>query len=330
MTSKQAVSDAIHFRGPAWLPLFYKNKDRDKSDILMLNYGTAADFTPSVPGEDEWGVIWEDLNNGTMGQPVFSPLAGDTSLLDRYRFLDPDAPGRFDEVRRVARTHGDKYLIGDLHLSGFAVLTGLRGFSTALEDLYLEPDYFRRLLHRIMEVENGLIRGFMKAGMDGIAFFDDWGSQLGMLISPIQWREFFAPVYRQQFDLIHSLGGDVYFHSCGDVRDILPDLIDLGADVLNLNQPDIFPMEWLSANYKGHTCFNCPVDHQTVAVYGNDAEIHAYVDALVAQLATTTGGYLGYIEEYSCVGVSDENYDSISRAFQGRRYNTYPPKESPK
>jgi hypothetical protein len=328
MTSKQAVRDCIHFQHPAWLPLFFKNKDQDKSDILMIGYDAASSFTPQTPGEDEWGVVWEDLNDGTMGQPVFSPLAGDIQKLDNYRFLDPEAAGRFDEVRRVAGRHRDRYLIGDLRLSGFCVLTGLRGFSAALEDLYLEPEFFRRLLSAIAEVENGLIRNFIAAGMDGIAFYDDWGSQQGLIISPAQWREFFAPVYRQQFDLIHSLGGDVYFHSCGDVRAILDDLIDLGADVLNLNQPDIFPMEWLSERYRGRVCFNCPVDHQTVAVHGNDADIHAYVDALCEKLASPKGGYIGYIEEYSCVGVSDENYRSISRAFEGRKHNAYPPKEA--
>ena len=327
MTSKQVVRDCIHFQSPAWLPLFYKNMDQDKSDILMIPYGAAVDFAPKAPGEDEWGVVWEDLNDGTMGQPVFSPLAGDTGLLGAYRFLNPDAPGRFDEARRVARHHPDKYLIGDLRLSGFAVLTGLRGFSAALEDLYLEPDYFRRLLDAVCEVENGLIRNFLAAGMDGIAFFDDWGSQRGLLISPAQWRAFFAPVYKRQFDLVHSLGGDVYFHSCGDVSAILDDLIDLGADVLNLNQPDIFPMERL-ARFRGRVCFNCPVDHQTTAVYGDDAEIHAYVDALCENLADSQGGYIGYIEEYRCVGVSDENYRSISHAFEGRKHTAYPPKET--
>lgn len=58
------------------------------------------------------------------------------------------------------------------------------------------------------------------------------------IISPSLWRDFFRPRYKHQFELAHMYGLDVYFHSCGYIYDIIPDLIDIGVDLLNLGQPN--------------------------------------------------------------------------------------------
>jgi hypothetical protein len=63
-------------------------------------------------------------------------------------------------------------------------------------------------------------------------------------------------------------------------------------------------------------CFNCPVDHQTVAIHGTRDEIRAYVKCLHESLGSPEGGYIGYIEEYSSVGMSRENYEAIKEAFE--------------
>jgi hypothetical protein len=108
----------------------------------------------------------------------------------------------------------------------------------------------------------------------------------------------------------------VYFHCCGYIYDIIPDLIEIGVDILNLNQPELLGIENLARNFGGKVCFNCPVDHQTVAIHGSDAEIRAYVERLYRQLGCFAGGYIGYIEEYSSVGMSRANFESIVDAFE--------------
>lgn len=329
MTSKQVVKDCIHFQGPAWLPVLYFNKDKEKSDLLLLDYHPAADLIPYRGGADEWGVVWEDFHDGTMGQPKHFPLIGTEQLPGHYRFPDPDAPGRFDGLTDIIAQNSHKYILGGLRLSGFTIMTSLLGFSQAMEDMYLQEAYFQELLEHVAAFENGVIRNYARLGADGIAFYDDWGSQRSLLIAPEMWRKFMKPVYKRQFELVHALGCDVYFHCCGQIRDIIDDLIELGVDVLNLNQPEIFPTSYLGKRYKGKICFNCPVDHQTVAISGNREEIHAYVRSLCEQLATSRGGFIGYIEEYSSVGMSAENYTSICDAFAAMRYAVYTKKLEP-
>lgn len=326
MTSKQVVKDCIEFGNPAWLPVLYFNKDKEKSDILILDYNPPRAFAPTQEGENEWGVVWETAGDGTMGQPKKCPLADDWSKLDSYTFPDPDAPGRFDGIAETIAQNCTKFIIGGFHLSGFAILSSLRGFEASMMDLYLEPELFETLLDGIAAFEVGVIRNFCKCGVDAIAFYDDWGSQSSLMINPEKWREVFKPVYQKQFAVVHELGAKVYFHCCGDIHDIIDDLIEIGVDVLNLNQPDLLGLDILSQKYRGKVCFNCPVDHQTVAITGNDTEIKQYVADLCAKLATPSGGYFGYIEEYSSVGMSDANYKSICDAFTLMRHKAYPAK----
>jgi len=138
------------------------------------------------------------------------------------------------------------------------------------------------------------------------------------MVSPELWRTHFKARYKEQFSLAHDLSLFVWFHSCGYVLDILPDLIEIGADVINLNQPDLFGIERLGEQFAGQICFNCPVDHQTTAVTGTDEEIDCYVLCLKNSLSKN-GGFMGYIEEYSSIGMSDHAYTTIENCFYTHR-----------
>lgn len=165
---------------------------------------------------------------------------------------------------------------------------------------------------------------FAALGFDAIIFGDDWGSQNSLLISPELWREIFKPRYKKQFELVKSFGMDVWFHSCGNIMSIIPDFIEIGVDVLNLNQPDIFGIDELAVKFGGKVCFNCPVDHQTVGIFGNKDEIFNYVRKLGSTLGNFNGGLIGNIEEYSSIGMSNENYNYIVEAFTSLRESDEP------
>ena len=161
-----------------------------------------------------------------------------------------------------------------------------------------------------------MITHYGECGLDGVSFGDDWGTQNCLMIAPPIWREIFKPRYRELFDEVHKYGMDVRFHSCGYIYDIIPDLLDIGADMLNLNQPDLFGVERMGNDFGGKVCFNCPVDHQTVAVNGNRQEVFDYVHRLNDNLGKFNGGFIPYIEEYHSIGMTEENYQNIVAAFK--------------
>jgi uroporphyrinogen decarboxylase len=317
VTSREKVIRAVAMEGPSTLPLYFFNERKERSDIFQVDYAEARDFAHRGSERSEWGFVWERLD-GTMGQPKEPPLAS-WDAFRGYEAPDPEAPGRFDEAAGFRDLHPDSYLIGSLGISGFNLVTFIRGFEGAMEDLYLERERIEALIDLVFGFEMSVIRRFGGHGLDAISFADDWGTQNALMISPALWRELFKERYRAQFDLVHSLGMSVYFHCCGQIREIIPDLIEIGADILNLNQPELFGVERLGAEFGGKVCFCCPVDHQTVAIRGDRREIFEYVRRLKASLGGPAGGLIGYIEEYGSVGMSRGNFQSIIDAFEEGR-----------
>ena len=315
MNPKELVYRAIEFRNPPRLPITYCNRDFESSDTLGTGVLPAADFTPSEPGMTEWGYVWHTLD-GTMGQPSTHPLSDDAALAT-YRPPDPYAPGRFADLPNFIAQNQNKFLRFGMGITGFNTATFLRGFDQLLMDLYTAPEIAEQVLDHVFGFENGIIKQAVQYDVDAICFGDDWGTQRGLMIAPALWRKLFLPRYAGQFALIRQAGKKVWFHSCGNVHAIIGDLIEIGVDVLELLQPDIFGVEQLASEFGGKVCFCCSVDHQRRAVSGTRDEIFTYARLLRDKLGAFNGGFIGYIEDYASLGMSEQNYQWIRQAFHG-------------
>jgi len=315
MTRKEIVYHAIARTGPPRTPIHYCNRDFEFSDTLGCGFAPARGFVPSEPGLSEWGYRWHVLDH-TMGQPGTHPL-GDGVCFESYAPPDPYAEGRFEGLDEMIAAGQDRFVKFGLGITGFNQATFLRGFEALLMDLYAAPDRADKVLDLVFDFENGIIDQALRHPIDAVAFGDDWGTQEGLMIAPELWRAVFRPRYAAQFDRIHRAGKKVWFHSCGQVHAILNDLIDIGADVIELLQPDIFGVERLAADFGGRVCFCCSVDHQRRAISGTREEIFAYAKHLRDTLGAFNGGFIAYIEDYAALGMSEQNYQWIREAFHG-------------
>jgi uroporphyrinogen-III decarboxylase len=135
-------------------------------------------------------------------------------------------------------------------------------------------------------------------------------------------QEFFLPHYRQNWALAHSLGMDVWLHSCGHIIDILPDFVDAGLDVIQMDQQENMVLDNLNARVGGQLAFWCPVDIQQTMVQGSIEEIEAYVRRMIDTLGSHNGGLISMA--YStpeAVHHTREKVLAMSAAF--RRYGVY-------
>ena len=323
MNSRENVIRAIEKNSPEGLPVLITHADMLKGDLIFTGSAQPLSFVPDVPYRDEWGFVLAP-HDGTMGQPSDEPFLNGWDGFDE--FIPPDAHDStryrfFEEHAAKAREH-EKYLVCNLGITGFNRATFIRGFNGFLEDIYVDTEPVERLLDMIFEFENDMIREFSaRDGVDAFMFFDDWGAQDRLLVNPEKFREMFKSRYKEQFDLIHSFGKHVIFHSCGYVYDIIGDLIDAGADVLNLNQPDIFGVERLGENFAGKVSFLCPVDHQTTAIQADKRGLSDYVERMYRNLGVFDesgryrGGFMGLVEDYGILGMSQDNYHDIQSEF---------------
>ncbi len=313
MESREIVLRAIEFRDPPRLPINYCNRDFECSDVLANGAGADASFRPTQPGMTEWGYIWGSLDQ-TMGQPHGHPLADAARIADYRRPVGTD-PSRYAHLPGWIAENRSKFLRASVGISGFNQATFLRGFETFLEDLYTDPARADAVLDMVFDFENELIERYCALDVDCVVFGDDWGTQNGLIISPAKWRKVFKPRYAEQFAAIRASGKKVWFHCCGNIRDVVGDFIDIGVDVLELLQPDVFGVEWLAREFGGKVCFCCSVDHQRRAVQGTEQEIKEYARKLRDELGRFNGGLIGYVEDYRSLGMTEENYQWIRQAF---------------
>ena len=312
----ETVRKAVARQNPERVPLLYA-KSLEKSDIV--NIPVVSHFTGPDKNISEWGFKWAHLDNELlMGQPE-RPIIEAWSDFEKFAPPDADNPERFKHVAGIMEKYGpDRYYKANFTLSGFSIVSSLRGFGNACEDLYLEREKIEKLLDTVFGFEKKIIRLAAKQGFSAVGLADDWGTQNSLIISPALWREVFKPRLAEEIKLAHGLGLQVYLHSCGYIFDIIEDLIEIGLDILNPGQPDINGVEELGARFGGRICFACPPSYQTTAIGGTEADVRAQIESYKKHLGCG-GGLIGIIpEDSAALGISAEKFKAMEDAFNAK------------
>ncbi len=295
MGSIERVRRALHFRYPDRMPLVFRS-ETERSDIINTGYGTPAGWQPPELNVDEWGIRWDNILGTGCGQIVQEPMAA--GEIGSYALPDPHALGRFDDMEATISRFPDRYIAASLGLSGFSRMMSLRGFENLLCDLHLERAFAERLADAVFAFEAGIIEEYGKRGAHGVWLFDDLGTERGPMMSPTLFRQVFKPRYAEQARLVHSLGMDYLLHTCGDMWELIPDLIEAGFDLLNLEQPLVFStlqqngIDRLAEHFGGRICFCTNVDSQCTLVYGSIDEVIAEAEHIVRALGRPEGGLI--------------------------------------
>ena len=257
----------------------------------------AVDTDPKEPideryARDGYGGIWhQDLLPWHLETP---PLVGPT--FDGYDFPAPESFFRPEEKKRARQTcaeRGDSFLIGSLGWGLFERSWNLRGFENVLLDSVLEPDFFEELLDRLMHLYLAFVDYTADLPVDGIQFGDDWGDQRGVILGPECWRKFLKPRWARIYEAVHQHGKIVLHHSCGSVAEIMPDIVEIGLDVLESVQPEAAGMNpyGLKRKWGDKITFWGGLGSQSTIPFGTPDEIRAEVEHLRRDMARG-GGYI--------------------------------------
>lgn len=187
---------------------------------------------------EEWGIGTKAGATGLFYQFDHHPL--EHMGLDELKFPNLDAPGRFDAARDYIKKLDGQYAVGAYLLGTmFEQAWWLRGYRTFLRDLYTNPEFANDLLDRLLEWKTEQALRFVEIGVDIVMLGDDWGTQTGLLIPPKMWREYFKERYRKLFTSLKRAGNvHIFFHTCGKIEPLIPELIEVGVEILNPIQPE--------------------------------------------------------------------------------------------
>ena len=238
---------------------------------------------------DAWGCVWQNEIDGLVGQVVGNPLAS----YDRLAHYRP--PLHLLDVHQdeMVRIRSEIQQVPDsLHRIGWLQLYERMRYLRPAQELYLDiaddaPEVYRlrdvvmAYLHRELDV-------YVSLGIDVVTFSEDWGTQTSLQIAPTAWKRIFKPAYKELFDRVHKAGGMVEFHSCGFIRDIIDDLIELGVEVVH-SQVGCMDLPELSRRFKGRICFEADFDRQQMPQQSPEW-VRSEVFRIVEQLGSPAGG----------------------------------------
>lgn len=267
-------------------------------DMLLTSVGWANSYyatdTYSQDGEtytDEWGITWRNVayqtrfGIGRYTEMIGHPLADDQAI-ESYRAPDPHRPELYVEAERVIQEYKDEYwIVGVTVTTIFETAWALRGYQKTLIDFALNPDLLERLLDIPFTYHLTAAKKLVEMGVDMIWIGDDVGAQNKMLISPETWRRFLKPRLATFIATLKSMnpGLKVAYHSDGYIYPIIPDLIEIGLDVLNPIQPRSMDPERLKKEFGHKLCFWGSIDEQYTLPFGSPAEV---ADEVLTRLRT--------------------------------------------
>ena len=233
---------------------------------------------------DLWGIesIWAPEHTYTYTF-INHPLK--KISLDDYVWPEVDEKS-VEKVRSLRKKCEDYCLYGGVtHL--WEIAWQLTGFTEIMKMMFKNPrivDQILDELHRI-RVEEAIL--LCEAGVDVIVDGDDVGMQKGMMMSPELWRRFLKPRYAELVDICHKRGTFFHFHSDGWIEPIIPDLIEIGVDILNPVQPECMDPVKLKEAYGDKICFDGTIGVQSTLPFGTPEEVAYEVKERIYKLGPT-------------------------------------------
>jgi uroporphyrinogen decarboxylase len=258
---------------------------------------------PHEPFIDDWGSGQKEIEPGVW-YPGIHPMAEATTIeaINAYPWPDMNDPTRVAHVADFARTlaKDNQYAIMATPwlLFPFERAHAMQGMDKFLMNMSLEPDFAQALLRKILDLCKIHMDHFLTTigeNIDIIKIGDDLGMQDRLLISPRMYRQFLKPLHAEFISFIKErTRAKVFFHTDGDVYDLIPDLIEIGVDILNPVQTSagrMSDLEGLKSRYGKDIVFCGAIDTQKVLPFGTPEEVRNEVHRVINILGMN-GGFM--------------------------------------
>ena len=255
-------------------------------DMLLTSVGWANSYyMDDQPYVDEWGVGWgiqpyqTPFGSGHYTEIVDHPLADD-SAIGGYKPPDPHRDDLYTASQKmIAEFKHEYWIVGVTVTTIFETAWALRGYEQMMLDMALDPGLAEHILDIPYHYHLVAAKKLVDLGVDMIWIGDDVGTQNRMLISPKMWRQYLKP--RMANFIAEIKSGNprlkVAYHTDGDITPIIPELIDIGLDVLNPVQPASMDPGQLKKTYGDQLCFWGTIDEQHTLPFGRPSDVQAEV-----------------------------------------------------
>ena len=262
------------------------------------DFGRYLGEVPPGARVDDWGIAW--IRGDFHFERMIHPLRDASSVQDTLTYPYPNlvAEERFvDYADRIKQVHAQGFAVtaNCMAVGGtvFWPAYKLRGMEAILVDLVANPEFAGALLDIVTEMMAGLARKLASFDIDVLWMADDFGTQRALMMRPKVWRAWFKERLRTVIAAAKSVRPDllVAFHSDGKIDEIIPDLIEIGVNVLNPLQPEVMDPAAIKREFGKDLAFWGGLGTQTTLPFGSPDEVRRTVRGLI----TTVGDGGGFL-----------------------------------
>lgn len=332
MTKRELVRRVIAHEDVGMAPynIYFTEQEHDK----LRAYTGLADYQSQVgnyvemctyaieaapagrPGfvKDNFGVIWNrtgaDKDIGAMENIQIT----DRESFERYVFPKPDEKAIRRHIEHFFENTPDVFRFGAIGFSMFERAWTLMGMENLLICMISEPELVHDLLDKIRAFDNQVMDIMLDYPFDGFHFGDDWGQQRGLIMGPAHWREFIKPQMRRLYARVREKGMVVSQHSCGDLREVLDDLIEIGLDVYQTFQPEIYDIAYEKETHGQKLTFWGGVSTQTLLPSASPEEVRRETRRILETMRRN-GGFIASPTHSVPGDVPPENILALTDVF---------------
>ena len=318
--SRVLVGDSIEFRSPERIPYSLINPVRsDFFELAAMQWRQRslrrADGTAY---HDEW-LIKRKRIDGLFDQAIEFPLEN-LEELNRYSFPRLSCLDSIEYSREALNSafNAGKYVLGHDPVNLYDRVVSLAGFETALLAPYKHPQELEFLLDRLTEITLLQIEEYAATNLvQGFMTWQDFGNQNNLVMSPKIFRQFYQPRLQKMIDLAHAYRMHFIWHCCGSIYELLPMMIEMGVDVVQLDQPKLIGYHKLAQAFGGKICFWNTLDTLwSTQEKRTESEVMAEISAMFQAMAGFDGGlmYRHYPQQQD-IGLPIHLQNAIAKSF---------------
>lgn len=295
---------------------FVQKMDLDGIAVGLDSKNTVIDDRHFI---DEWGIT--RVSYDEYPNPVGFPIH-ELSDLETYVMPDPDAPYRFNKIKKAMELFGQEKCVIARVRDVFSQPRDLMGFEDFLAGFYEEPELVQRLMEMSVEYSARICENLANLGIEVIVVGDDIANNQALLMNPDMYREQVLPHFEALVKKAKSLGLKVIKHSDGDLNSVVEDLVQTGIDCLDpIDARGNMDLADLKSRYGSRIAFKGNVDCVETLVNKSKDQVRRETARCLLQ-GSVGGGHIISSSNSIHSGVDPQNYRVFLDAV--KELGTYP------
>jgi uroporphyrinogen decarboxylase len=259
-----------------------------------INVGMSIDYWRAPDDDPTYRFAFGDKHKPDEIPAFAYPVIDDWSELDQFlaEFPTSTRPDAVDRIRQARQAFPNRYILVSWGHYFHQRLAYLRDLQPLMYDFYDATDQLRAVMDRLLDLYRVWAGRAAEAGADGIWGGDDLALQRSLFMRPETFRSLYAPYYEALADVLHLNRLDFWLHTCGNVTDLMDDLIACGVDAVHPIQAGTMDDPAIARQYGGRIAFWIGMDVQQIIPFGTPDEVRAHVRERIRTFNRPEGGLI--------------------------------------